>query len=480
MKSVWAYYRVSTKSQVLHHDVTLQKKACSKFVLQKPDWQMCREIEDLAFSGLDERVGLQRIRWGAKSGRFDVLLVFMLDRLGRNPDEMKNLINELHSQGIEVWSVVEGVVESYSAQEEKYYIQSKEEVEKTSQRVKRRFQQLNEEGIFTGGTAPFGYSIACTDSRLTINKEEAEIIKLIFKMASEQGNGCSRIAQELNELGTSTRSRKPWIYNTISRLLRNPIYIGRPAFNKYGAHGKKINISEWRLQPKNENLVIINDDQFYKVQELMDRRRPAKGNLELSARKNFLLEGLAYCGYCGRKLKPEVNRNRPKSKNGVKREPKIYRRYVCDHAKNKLEFHGQRDFGAEKHERMVIDLLTKIISDKGIVLNEDLLLNDLNFTEKQIVEMDKVLCNYYLGCSADNKQLQKLLIRLNELEDRYFDLLDKKKIINCAKNVLVNFSEPDISSTLQAIFQKVILTKSAIDYKLNDYVELQESLLLHK
>ncbi|WP_316571392.1 recombinase family protein [Neobacillus sp. YIM B06451] len=480
MKRVWAYYRVSTKSQVLHHDVTLQRKACSIFVSNKPEWQMCREIEDLGVSGLDARKGLQRIRWGAQFGRFDVLLVFMLDRLGRNPDEMKNLINELHRQGIEVWSVVEGSIEEFSDLEKKYFIQSRNEVEKTSQRVKRRFQQLNEEGIFTGGTAPFGYSIASTDSRLTINKEEAEIIKQIFNLASEQRYGCSRIAQELNEKGVSTRSKKPWIYNTISRLLRNPIYIGRPAFNKYGPHGKKINMSQWKHQPKNENLVIINDDQFFKVQELMDGRRPSKGNLDLSARKDFLLDGLAYCGYCGRRLKPEVNKNRPKSKHGVKKEPSIYRRYVCDHAKNKLEYHGQRDFGADKHEKLIINVLTKTIAGNGIVLREDLLLNDITITEKQIMELDKTITNYYFRCSADTKKLQKLLNLLNELEDRYFELLEQNKIINRVKDSLVNFSESDFAITLQAIFQKVILSRDGIDYKLNSYVSFKENNLLYK
>ncbi|WP_082347289.1 recombinase family protein [Bacillus sp. FJAT-18017] len=51
---------------------------------------------------MDDRKGFQRIRIGAKSGRFDVLLVYMLDRLGRNPEEMKTLINELLRQGIVV------------------------------------------------------------------------------------------------------------------------------------------------------------------------------------------------------------------------------------------------------------------------------------------------------------------------------------------------------------------------------------------
>ncbi|WP_059173209.1 hypothetical protein [Bacillus sp. FJAT-27445] len=175
-----------------------------------------------------------------------------------------------------------------------------------------------------------------------------------------------------------------------------------------------------------------------------------------------------------------MNRNRPKSKNGVKKETKIYRRYVCDHAKNKLEYHGQRDLGADKHENLIINLLTKTIAGYGIVFQEDLLFKDINMTEKQIAELDKTISNYYLSCSADNKELQKHLIRVNELEDRYIELLERNKIINRAKNGLVNFPESDIAIILQAIFQKVILTKTGIDYKPNSYVEFQESILLQQ
>ncbi|MEH7094083.1 recombinase family protein [Neobacillus vireti] len=51
MKRVWAYYRVSTRCQVLHHDTTLQQKACLNYVSNFRDWKLEREIEELAVSG---------------------------------------------------------------------------------------------------------------------------------------------------------------------------------------------------------------------------------------------------------------------------------------------------------------------------------------------------------------------------------------------------------------------------------------------
>lgn len=154
---------LSTRSQVLHHDTTLQQKACLNYISNFRDWKLEREIEELAVSGygvkLEDRTGINRILTGARKREFQVLFVFMLDRIGRKAEEMKILFEALKKENIEIWSVTEGEICNFSEQEAEYYIQCSKEVEKTSQRVKRRFEQLNEEGNFTGGSPPFGYQL---------------------------------------------------------------------------------------------------------------------------------------------------------------------------------------------------------------------------------------------------------------------------------------------------------------------------------
>ena len=353
MKRVWAYYRVSTKSQVLHHDTTLQQKACLNYINNFQDWKLEREIEELAVSGysvkLEDRIGVNRILLGAKKREFDVLLVFMLDRIGRHAKEMQYFFEEMLREEIEIRSITEGFISSFSERETEYYLQCSKEVEKTSQRVKRRFVQLNEEGIFTGGSPPFGYQIIKVNgkSELAIHTGEAEVVKQIFSMAAKNKFGCSKISQELNKFGVKTRSGKQWIYSTLTRILRNPIYIGYPAYNKGSNLLGKHKRSEWKFQPKNNRLVIVEEEIFIKTQEMMDNRKPYEKSTRSTLKSTFLLSELLFCGYCGKKLKAENNRNRSKNAE-VKTNTKIYRRYVCEHAKNKHEFHGQRDFGADK------------------------------------------------------------------------------------------------------------------------------------
>jgi site-specific DNA recombinase len=152
----------------------------------------------------------------------------MLDRIGRKEEEMKYFFDTLQKEGVEIWSITEGMISCFSEREAEYYLQCSIEVEKTSQRVKRRFVQLNEEGTFTGGSPPFGYQIVKLEgkSELAVHLEEAEVVKKIFNFAAINLFGCSKISQELNRHGINTRSGKQWIYSTLTRILRNPIYIG--------------------------------------------------------------------------------------------------------------------------------------------------------------------------------------------------------------------------------------------------------------
>lgn len=58
----------------------------------------------------DDLVKLKRIRKAAEQGEFDILLVFMYDRLGRNLNETPFIAEWFTKKGIHVWSVYEGEI----------------------------------------------------------------------------------------------------------------------------------------------------------------------------------------------------------------------------------------------------------------------------------------------------------------------------------------------------------------------------------
>ena len=107
-KRVYTLYRVSTMGQVEKDDIPMQKEACRSFAKQQ-GWEIVKEFSEKGVSGFKksakERDQVQRLQQAAVNGEFDILLVFMFDRLGRRDDETPFIVEWFVKQGIEVWSV---------------------------------------------------------------------------------------------------------------------------------------------------------------------------------------------------------------------------------------------------------------------------------------------------------------------------------------------------------------------------------------
>lgn len=111
MTRVECLYRVSTKGQVDHDDIPMQRIECRKFAEQQ-GWNIIKELCEKGVSGFkisaDDRDAIQELREDAMNQRFDVLLVFMFDRLGRRDDETPFVVEWFAKQGIRIFSVKEG------------------------------------------------------------------------------------------------------------------------------------------------------------------------------------------------------------------------------------------------------------------------------------------------------------------------------------------------------------------------------------
>ena len=113
---VYCLYRVSTNKQVDHDennqaDIPMQRKACHEFAA-KMGWIIVGEEQETGVSGYkvsaDDRDKLQLIKKYAEQGKFDILLVFMFDRLGNSPYEIPFILEWFTKKGIRVWSACEG------------------------------------------------------------------------------------------------------------------------------------------------------------------------------------------------------------------------------------------------------------------------------------------------------------------------------------------------------------------------------------
>ena len=89
----------------------MQRKACHKFAEAK-GWVIVHEEQEEGVSGHKVRAAardkLQIIKDYARKGKFDILLVFMFDRIGRIADETPFVVEWFVRNGIRVWSTQEG------------------------------------------------------------------------------------------------------------------------------------------------------------------------------------------------------------------------------------------------------------------------------------------------------------------------------------------------------------------------------------
>lgn len=215
MKRVANLYRVSTKKQVdlVKDDIPMQRIACREFA-ERQGWTVVIEKEEKGISGFkvsaSKRDAIQELKDSALKGEFDVLLVFMFDRLGRIENETPFILEWFTEHGIEVWSVNEGQqkIETHSDKLMNYirFWQASGESEKTAIRVRTRLQQMTAEGVYTGGPVPFGYAVTGQDGALDVYAFEKQLKTLndimdeTMELAANSSGDGKRFQQEIRSL----------------------------------------------------------------------------------------------------------------------------------------------------------------------------------------------------------------------------------------------------------------------------------------
>ncbi|OGO84914.1 MAG: hypothetical protein A2Y22_07095 [Clostridiales bacterium GWD2_32_59] len=346
IKRVACLYRVSTMAQVEENDIPMQKNACREFISKMEGWELYKEYLERGVSGYknksEDRDVLMEVKEAGRNKEFDVLLVFMFDRLGRLDNETPFVVKWFVDNGVAVWSVREGErrFDNHIDSLMNYitFWQASGESQKTSMRVTEKHHQMVAEGAFTGGTAPYGYKLEFSGvisnkgralKKLMIDDEEAKIVKLIYDLALNYGMGGQRIAKYLNEKGIHTRKGNQWGLTVTNFMVRHPIYKGYMSYGKTTSKGKKqgrTSPKDWLLsKEKIEHLAIIPEDIWDKVQKVRNSRTPDKyrdenmdySNYPMQTKSLLLFTGFIRCGCCGSSLSTGYTKNKWTTKDGI-------------------------------------------------------------------------------------------------------------------------------------------------------------------
>lgn len=360
-RRVYCLYRVSTLGQVEKDDIPMQKEACWEFVRQHPGWEIVKEFSEKGVSGFKvsakDRDAVQEIQRDALQNKFDILLVFMFDRLGRREDETPFVVEWFVKNGIEVWSAKEGQ-QRFDTHVDKLlnyirYWQASGESIKTSVRTKTRMEQMTQEGHFTGGGVPFGYRLehkGRTNKQnqdvgdLVVDPDEAEIVKLIFQKYLCEGYGAQRLCRYLAEQGITNRKGRNIPTTSINRIIKNPIYTG--VIRNGDSQSDVLT-----------DLQIIDEETFEKAQRMMEKRVTHHSDVPLNTKGQSLLVGNIYCGHCGGRLTLTTSGRKRVRKDGtITRETRA--RYQCHYnVRHPGECDGQSGYGVEKLDKLVDQII---------------------------------------------------------------------------------------------------------------------------
>ncbi|WP_164174636.1 recombinase family protein [Ruminococcus flavefaciens] len=388
-------YRVSTTKQVdkVKDDIPMQREACREFA-QRMGWTVGKEFLEKGVSGFKvsatDRDAIQELKAAALRNEFQILLVFMFDRIGRIDDETPFVVEWFVKHGIRVWSVQEGEqrFESHVDKLMNYirFWQASGESEKTSMRIKTRMQQLTAEGSYTGGGVPFGYQLekrGRLNKRgkeiydLVINPVEAEWVVEIFEKTVKYGYGSHRLATYLNENGVRTHSM----------------------------------VSGDTVSPHMKELQIIDEKMFERAQYILEQRAMKNSDerqIALSTKSQAMLSGVMFCAHCGGRMTSNMHTEKYTVKSTGEVKEKHYLRYICYHRSRKLcDCDGQSVYSAEKVDKAVIEVVASIFSKISDAPDEAELRKEYN------KEMQKCRAKQ-TKLGTELKKYQKQYDKLNE------------------------------------------------------------------
>lgn len=348
------YARVSSQDQVDEGYSIEEQQRRLKALAEARDWTVYKTYVDPGFSGSNiDRPAIQALITDAKNHKFDMVMIYKLDRLSRSQkDTMYILEDVLLPNNVDLLSISESFdtstpfgramigILSVFAQLERENIR-----ERTTMGRRARISK----GYNHSSSPALGYTFKEGTNNLIKNPYEALIVKDIFDWFVN-GESIKGISVKIGDkYGNNIRQ---WRNTLVRRILRNPVYIG------------KVCIGEEMFDGIHEP--IIDDQVFYKAQELLKR------NKELDRRTyafstatgvaDHLLTNILYCGDCGARMsynKVSKNISRYLCYSISKRNKSMIKSENCS---NRLY-----PFTAEQLEQIIIGEISKLAMDPDYI-----------------------------------------------------------------------------------------------------------------
>jgi DNA invertase Pin-like site-specific DNA recombinase len=343
------YIRVSSERQAREDRSSLgTQEARIRATVSNRDGILVKLFCDVESGRRDDRPEYQKMLKYVLEEDVDIVLVQYLDRFGRNPKEILSRIWALDEYGVSVEATDQNIKDDELMLMVHAGVAGQES-KRTSERVRANMGNSARKGIHTG-KAPYGFRPIreIKDGRAVvvrweIEETEAEIIREMTRLSSEENLGFKAISDNLNDRGMRRESRH-WVPSSIQQILRNPVIKGLMV---YGRNQKKGTPLQDLIEVPGVFPPILSDTEWDTLQQRMDIRKGApRGSVHKS---NYLLSGIARCGHCGGPMT---------GKTGSSYKGRPYRSYLCVRAKkSKEDCTYSRGHNAKRIEPAVLEYL---------------------------------------------------------------------------------------------------------------------------
>ena len=276
------YARVSTDQDEQINSLENQVQYYTELIQSKPNWKFVPGYVDEGISGgsTKKRDNFNRMIRDAKAGMFDFIITKEISRFSRSTLDSIRYTQELLDYNVGVFFQNDNINTLDTDSEFRLVIMAgvaQDEIRKLSERLKFGFRQAIKNGHVLGNDKLYGYDKK--DCVLTVNEEEAEIIRIIFDLYGNQRLGTRTISKRLMELGYTSREGNAFNTLTIRHILENPKYKGWYCGNKSQSvdYRTKRNVlldeSEWVTYPDPSIPAIVSEELWNRANALYRRRR---------------------------------------------------------------------------------------------------------------------------------------------------------------------------------------------------------------
>lgn len=440
MKRIAIYCRVSSDDQKEKDTIDNQVDILNTYIEMKDDLEKYDEYLDDGVSGtipFQERNYGKKLIEDAKRGLFDAILVWKIDRFGRDTLSGLSAVELLRQYNIEIISITEPFdLNTPTGRFQFITYLNMAELERNNilDRMFLGATRAAKQGKWLGGIVPYGYYVN-KDKYLEINEDEAVVVRKIFDMYVNDNLSSLDIAVFLNSSGIDcnyasrgtgkknmTEKKSLWSTSTIQRILRSPTYMG---IHEYGKRASRRKETIFREVP-----AIIPEEVFEKA--TYTRKENIKYSKRNSPNRNFLLRTMIKCGECNRTYYGIYYKNRSAvySCSGKKTPAKKLYGVKCSNI----------NVNADYLENYIWDKCKEILINYDNYKVKDHFDDNKCAIEKEISILNSSLKESDLEKSNILKLYRKNIISEVELEEQLTDIKNESdrltKLINSTKEKL--------------------------------------------